>query len=127
MESLVEYAKKVRNAYEEYIKENDLDNLAERVYNSIQSIKSLNKSDKNFLDKFIADYTSVVRHLADVMYVGEGGEIATFTSLIRMRPIKLSKTDGRIYEARGNSFDFILQSSNNRKSIKVFQKSKINF
>jgi len=120
MKSLVKYAKKAKEAYEEYVKNNGLDNLADRVYNSIQNIESLDEKEKSFLDRFIGDYSFSEVHLADVIYVGDG-EKSVFASLLRMKPIKLSQTNGRIYEARENSFDFVFQN-NGRKPIKVFQK-----
>ena len=122
MKSLVKYAKDAKVAYEGYIGVNGLDNLAKKVYNFIQNIESLNVSDRSFLDKFISDYIVPKRHLADVTYVGDSEE-SIFASLLRIKPIKLGVPDGRIYEARGNSFDFVL-NNNNREPIKVFQKIK---
>lgn len=124
MKSLVSYVKEVRSAYEKYTNDNGIDNLAEKVYESIQNIESLSGDEKAILDEFIADYGSQEKHLADVVYVNKGGEASTFKSLSRMRPIKLSKTDGRVYEARDNSFSFVL-GNNKRKSIKVYQRKPI--
>ena len=119
MESLVKYAKKVRKVYEKYVKNNGIDDLAEKVYNSFQNIKDLSDDDKNILDEFISNYSSFGKHLADVVYLNE--EASTFRNLSKMRPIKLSKTDGRIYEARNNSFNFVLEKSY-RKPVKVYQR-----
>lgn len=121
MESLVEYAKKAKRACAKYIEDNGLDNLSNKVYAFIQNIECLDKSNRDFLDKFISD-TFSEKHLADVTYIGDGKE-SIFAALLRMKPIRLSQTDGRIYEARGDSFDFVLQSNSGR-AIKVFQKVK---
>ena len=121
MKNIVLYAKEAKKAYEKYASIHGIDAVSNRIYDLIQTIELLNEEDKKYLDKFIDENTVNKLHLADVTFINSAGKKGTLKTLYRIYPFKYSKTDGKVFEARENSFSFIKQQ-NNRKSIKVYQK-----
>lgn len=122
MKNIVLYAKTAKKAYERYVSTNGINTVSNKIYELIQTIESLNKEDKKYLDRFIAENTAKELHLADVTFISDLGKKGTFESLYRMYPFKYSKTDGKVFEARDNTFKFIKRQGN-KKSIKVYQKA----
>lgn len=121
MNVVIEYAKKASTAFKTYTKGETIDyDLCEKIYEYIQNIENLNKEEKDELDTFITNNTFHVVHLANI-YINQERKKTLKKQLIRMIPISMSKSDGKIYEARGNFSS--LENFNYKKPLKIKTKT----
>lgn len=122
MNNVIDYAKEASKAFKTYISNNqNIDiNLCQKIYNYIQNIEYITKTEKKELDIFINENSFDIIHLANI-YTNPERKKTLKKQLMRMIPINVSKSNKRIYEARGNISSLI--NINNKKAIKIKRKT----
>ena len=121
MKTILEYAKKAREAYINYISSNNYNQeICEEISKCINNIENLTTEQSKRLNDFINANTTNVKDLADI-YMPQSEKYTMRDKFKRIVPMKLSKPTSTIYKAEGRLENFII----NNGPIKIRKKVKI--
>ncbi|MBR3362461.1 MAG: hypothetical protein IKG40_00880 [Bacilli bacterium] len=101
MKNILEFAKKAKEAYINYINGPYDPEECKRISDYINNIDNLTEEEENELTEFINANVINLEHVADIQ-IPEDNKKTVKSRLDRMKPMKISKTQGRIYEAKGH-------------------------
>ena len=123
MKKTSEYLKIIKEAYNNYISNENIDiNVCQRIYNYIQNIEYLSKEEQLDLDNFINENRVQEIHLANI-YLDSKIKNKLEKQLKKMKPYKyVSKVNDRIYEAKGNFNEYVGQKPVKQMKVKVKRK-----
>lgn len=120
MNTIIEYAKKAKEAYINYISTQKYDlKICEEINKYINNIEKLSKKETKALTEFINANIVNIKHLGDI-YVPQNEKYSIRRTFKRIIPMKLSKPSSRIKQVKG---DFTNLITNNNK-IKIRKKIK---
>lgn len=128
MNNILEYAKKAREAYINYISGPFNPDVCDKISSYINRLENLNEKEEEELTNFINENTAIIEHIADIQ-IPEDNNRSVKAKFKRIIPMRLSKTSGRIYKANGN-FKSLVEQNNIVKIRKLTKfkpkKNKIN-
>ena len=101
MNNILEYAKKAREAYINYISGHFNLDVCNKINSYINRLESLKEEEEEELTEFINKNTTIMEHVADIQ-IPEDSKHTVKSKFNRIIPMKLSKPSGRIYRAEGN-------------------------
>lgn len=119
MNNILEYAKKAREAYINYISGSYNPDVCNKISSYINRLESLKKEEEEELTEFINKNTTIMEHVADIQ-IPEDNNRTVKEKFKRMSPMRLSKYKGKINKAKGN-FENILEHN---KPIKIRRLTK---
>lgn len=122
MRNTIEFAKKAREAYINYISTKSFNTpVCKKISNYINNIEDLSAEEEKELIEFINTNTINTEHVADI-YIPDDNKRSVKAKFKRIIPMKLSKPSGKIYKAKGNFKNLIKQ--NNVVKIRRLKKFK---
>lgn len=110
MKNLIEFAKKAREAYLNYISGPFNADVCNKMSDYINRLESLNGEEIDELTSFINENTTIIEYIADI-YIPDDNNRSVKVKFKRIIPMRLSKPSGRIYKANGN-FKNIVEQNN---------------
>ena len=119
MNNILEYAKKAREAYINYISGSYNIDVCNKMSSYINRLESLKEEEEEELTEFINKNTTNMEHVADIQ-IPEDNNRTVKEKFKRMIPMRLSKYKGKINKAKGN-FENILEHN---KPIKIRRLTK---
>ena len=119
MNNILEYAKKAREAYINYISGSYNIDVCNKMSSYINRLESLKEEEEEELTEFINKNTTNMEHVADIQ-IPEDNNRTVKEKFKRMSPMRLSKYKGKINKAKGN-FENILEHN---KPIKIRRLTK---
>ena len=119
MNNILEYAKKAREAYINYISGSYNPDVCNKINSYINRLESLKEEEEEELTEFINKNTTNMEHVADIQ-IPEDNNRTVKEKFKRMSPMRLSKYKGIINKAKGN-FENILEHN---KPIKIRRLTK---
>ena len=122
MKNKLEYAKKAREAFINYINGQYDQNICNKISNYINKLENLTEEEEKELIQFINENTTNIEHIADIQIPGDKRS-SVKTKFKRIIPMKLSKPSGKVYKANGNLKNII--KPNNIVKIRRLTKFKV--
>lgn len=110
MKNILEFAKKAKEAYINYINGQYNPDVCKKISTYINKLENLTEEEKEELTQFINENTTNIEHVADIQIPGDNKH-SIKTKFKRIVPMKLSKPSGKIYKAKGN-FENIIKPNN---------------
>ena len=111
MINIIEFAKKAREAYINYISTKSFNiEICDKINNFINNIENLTIEEEKELTEFINANTINTEHVADIQ-IPEDNKRSVKAKFKRIIPMKLAKSSGRIYKANGN-FKSLVEQNN---------------
>lgn len=109
MKDIIEFAKKAREAYINYMSGQFNTAVCKKISNYINNIENLSEEEEQELIEFINANTINTEHVADIQIPEDNRSVkAKFNRII---PMKLSKPSSKINKAKGN-FNNIIKKNN---------------
>ena len=126
MKNTIEFAKKAREAYINYISTKSFNiEICNKISNYINNIQNLTIEEEQELIEFINTNTINIEHVADI-YIPEDNKRSVKSKFKRIIPMKLSKPSGKIYKAKGDFKNLIKQNNIVKiRRLKKFKPKKI--
>ena len=120
MTELINLLKNAKAAYQYYINNNEKIDFqkCEKILDYIENIEKINNIQKDELLEFINENTFETIHLANI-YIDPLEKEFLNKRLTRMIPIHPSKTDGRIYKAKGNFSSLTVAKPKEEVKVKI--------
>ena len=122
MKNKLEYAKKAREAFINYINGQYDQNICNKISTYINKLEHLTEEEEKELIQFINENTTNIEHIADIQIPGDKRS-SVKTKFKRIIPMKLSKPSGKVYKANGNLKNII--KPNNIVKIRRLTKFKV--
>lgn len=123
MKNIIKKAKETNEALKNYLMNKNADiNVCQRIYDYIQRIENLTDKEIKELDLFISNNLVDEVHLADI-YTFNKDKKTIKKRFNRMKPYKLSKSNSRVYELRGNVNVLMYSKPNREIRVKVLRKT----
>lgn len=122
MKNKLEYAKKAREAFINYINGQYDQNICNKISTYINKLENLTEEEEKELTQFINENTTNIEHIADIQIPGDKRS-SIKTKFKRIIPMKLSKPSGKVYKANGNLKNII--KPNNIVKIRRLTKFKV--
>ena len=122
MKNKLEYAKKAREAFINYINGQYDQNICNKISTYINKLENLTEEEEKELIQFINENTTNIEHIADIQIPGDKRS-SVKTKFKRIIPMKLSKPSGKVYKANGNLKNII--KPNNIVKIRRLTKFKV--
>ena len=102
MINIIEFAKKAREAYINYISNQSFNiEVCNKINDYINKIEYLNEEEEDKLTNFINENATYTEHVADIQ-IPEDNKHSIKSRFGRIIPMKLSKPSGKIYKANGH-------------------------
>ena len=128
MKIILEFAKKAKEAYINYINGPYDPEECKKISDYINNIDNLTEEEENELTEFINANVINLEHVADIQ-IPEDNKRTVKSKFNRIIPMKLSRPSGKIYKANGN-FRYLSKQNNVVKIRKLTKfkpkKNKIN-
>lgn len=109
MKNTIEFAKKAREAFINYVSGSFNTAICRKISNYIKNIEHLTEEEEQELIEFINANTINTEHVADIHIPEDKRSVKT--KFKRIVPMKLSKPSGKIYKANGNFKNIIKQNN----------------
>ena len=110
MKNIIEFAKKAREAYINYISGPFSHEVCKKISDYINRLESLSEKEEEELTNFINENTTCIEHVADIQ-IPEDNKRSVKSRFNRIIPMKMSKPPGKIYKAKGH-FEKIIGQNN---------------
>lgn len=110
MKNIIEFAKKAREAFINYISGPFNVDVCKKISGYINRLENLSEEEEQELTNFINENTICMEHVADIQ-IPEDNKRTVKSRFNRIIPMKLSNPSGRIYRAKGHLEKIIRQNN----------------